>query len=132
MTRKKYTRRNTNERLRLGKKRKNSQKWRRPKGKDNKMRDRRKNRQKRPEMGSKKSKSEQGNIRGKVPIIIKTLKDLKKATKNNVLILGKVGAKAKINLAKEAKKINLDFVNLDIFKFLKEENEPENKEKTSR
>ncbi|MBU0957452.1 MAG: hypothetical protein KKF56_01440 [Nanoarchaeota archaeon] len=123
----KYTRRNTNELLRLGKKNKKLRKWRRPRGRDNKMRERVKNRQKRPEIGSRKTKNEQGKVRGKTPMLIKTINDLKKIKKENIAILAKVGFKTKNKIAQEAKKLNIQFSNFDVFKFLTKQ-EPEKTE----
>lgn len=119
MARKKYLRKNTKDYSRLGKGRKKLQRWRRPKGRDNKLRERKKSRPTRPELGSKKPIREQGKIQGKNPILIKNLSDLKKLTKDNIAVLARVGKKNKIKIAEEAKKQNITFANLDLFKFLK-------------
>jgi len=118
MPRKKYLKRNTREYARLGKGRKKKQVWRRPKGRDNKLRERKKSRPSRPELGLKKPKFQQGKVQGKNPILIKNLNDLKKLSNTNIAILAKVGKKNKIKIAQEAKKQNITFANLDLFKFL--------------
>jgi len=98
----------------LGKKRKKKQVWRKPTGRDNKIRERRKNRSARVEIGYKKNKKE------KPRLLLTNIKDLENAGKNLIIILGKVGKKKKIEIAQKASEKKIEIQNLNIEKFLKE------------
>jgi large subunit ribosomal protein L32e len=106
----------------LGKRRKKKQKWRRPNGRDNKMREKKKGYASVVSVGYKNSKKQNSLIDNKKTIIIKNLEELKK-TKNKTIIIGKIGKKKKIEIAKFAKEHNKKIHNLNILKFL-EKNEP--------
>ena len=110
----KFLRRTWNRYGKLGKGKKKKQVWRSPKGRDNKMREKRKGYPGVVSIGYKKKKSEKKNIR-----TIRNLKDLEKIKKNEIIILGNVGKKKKIEIAKEAKKMKISVQNLNIKKFLK-------------
>jgi large subunit ribosomal protein L32e len=116
----KFLRRNTGDYSRLGKNRKKLQKWRSPKGRDNKMRLRRKGYPRTVEVGYKKDLKERGKIEGKEVIIVGNIEGINKAKKENIIILEKIGKKKKIEIAKIAKEKGLKIKNLDIEKFLKE------------
>jgi ribosomal protein L32E len=117
----KFLRRNTERLLRLGKKRKKLQKWRTPKGRDNKMRLREKGYPATVEIGYKKSAKTRGKIEGKEVLLIGNVSELEKAGKNSVIILRKVGKKNKIEIAKKAKELNVKIKNLDLEKILQQE-----------
>src|SRR6056297_3043086 len=129
-----FLRRDWNRHPKLGKKRKNKQVWRSPKGRDNKMREKRKGYPKVVKVGYKKQTSKKGKIKNKKPVTIFNVSDLnklenfKEKNKNLVGIVGKVGKKRKIEIAKKAKEKNIELVNLNIKKFLKKI-EFENKKK---
>ena len=108
---KKFLRRTWSRYLKLGRKRKNKQKWRRPTGRDNKMREKRKGYPKIVSIGYK-------NPINKKPILIKNVSELKKV-KNEKVIIGKVGKRKKIEIAKKAKEMKISIQNLNIEKFLK-------------
>ena len=82
---KKFLRRTWDRYSKLGKKRKKKQKWRNPKGRDNKMRERRRGYPKVVSIGYKKPVS-------KKPILIKNVSELERV-KNKEVILGKIGKK---------------------------------------
>ncbi len=113
----KFLRRNISLHLRIGKKRKKKQVWRKPKGRDNKMRESRKGRPPLVSIGYKRKKEK------KDIFIVHNLKDLENAGKNDVVILGKVGRKKKIEILKRALEIKINFQNVNTKKFLKK-NEP--------
>ena len=120
----KFLRRTWNRYGKLGKKRKKKQVWRRPKGRDNKMREKRQGYPRVVSVGYKKTKSEKKNIR-----VIRNLRDLEKARKNEIIIMGNIGKKKKIEMAKKAKKMKIPVQNLNIEKFLKKsEKQKEKKE----
>lgn len=120
---KKFLRRTWDRYSKLGKKRKKKQKWRRPTGRDNKMRERSKGHSKIVSVGYKKSKK----INKKDQIVIRNIMELEKAKKNQIIIVGHIGKKKKIEIAKKAKKMKIPLQNLNIEKFLKKlenKNEP--------
>ncbi len=129
MPRKKFLRRIWWRHSRLGRKRKKKQKWRKPKGRDNKMREKKKGHSAVVEIGYKKSKNQQGKINGKERIIIKNIKDLEKIKGYKSIILGKIGKKKKIEIAKKAKEKKINISNLNITKFLKKIQKQEKKKK---
>jgi large subunit ribosomal protein L32e len=117
----KFLRRTGNRYSKLGKRRKKKQVWRKPKGRDNKMREKRRGYPAVVSIGHKKSEKER-----KRQIIIRKIGDLEEIRKEDIIILGNVGKKRKIEIVKKAqeKKIPL---NINIKKFLKK-----NKEKTGK
>ncbi len=127
----KFLRRIWNRHSKLGKGRKKKQVWRRPKGRDNKMREKRKGYPIVVSVGYKKNKSERKLVR-----IVRNIGDLEKAEKNEMIIIGNIGKKKKIEIAKKATKMKLPIQNINIKKFLKksekkketEQKKTENKE----
>ncbi len=110
----KFLRRNWNRHNKLGKKSKKKQVWRRPKGRDNKMRERRKGYPIVVSVGYKKKKSEKKIVR-----VIRNIEDLEKIAKNEIIIIGNIGKKKKIEIAKKATKMKIPIQNINIKKFLK-------------
>ncbi len=108
-----FLRRIHNRYSKLGKRRKKKQIWRRPTGRDNKMREKRKGYPARVSIGYKKTKRENR-------IIISTPKELEKVDKKRAIIVGNVGKKKKIEIAKKAKELKINLSNLNVKKFLKE------------
>lgn len=111
----------------LGKRRKNKQVWRRPTGRDNKMREKRRGYSDIVGIGHRTEKKLRNKIKGKIPIQINNLKDLEKLEKGNIAIIGKVGKKMKIELAKKASELKIDFVNMNSKSFLKKVNKKDKK-----
>lgn len=110
----KFLRRTWSRYGKLGKSKKKKQVWRKPKGRDNKMREKRKGCPVSVSVGYKKKNSERSKIR-----IIRNLKDLEKTKKNEILVIGKLGKKKKIEIVKKAKEKNIALQNINIQKFLK-------------
>ena len=109
----------------LGKRRKKKQVWRRPKGRDNKMREKRKGYPMVVSVGYKKKKSERKLIR-----VVRNIEDLEKTEKNEMIIIGNIGKKKKIEIAKKAIKMKIPIQNINIKKFLKKsEKQKETKQK---
>ena len=111
---KKFLRRTSNRYLKLGRKRKKKQIWRRPTGRDNKMREKRRGYPKIVSIGYKKSEKEKQK-----PILVNNISDLEKV-KSKKVIIGKVGRKKKIEIAKKAKEMKISIQNLNVKKFLKD------------
>jgi len=126
----KFLRRVGNRFSKLGKGRKKQQKWRKPTGRDNKMREKRKGYPVVVKIGYKQNKKLSGAINEKTPVVIMNIKNLKKIKKNEVAIIGKVGQKNKIEIAKIAKEKKIQIYNLNVKKFLhKQERAKTSKEK---
>ena len=111
----------------LGKRRKKKQVWRRPTGRDNKMREKRRGYPAVVSIGYQKSKKIKGKIQGKESVIVSNIKDLEKIKKNQIIILGRMGKKKKIEVSKKAKEKGLEIYNLNIKKFLKTTKKNESK-----
>lgn len=97
----------------LGKKRKKKQVWRRPTGRDNKMREKRKGYPAIVSIGYKKSKKLEKKI-----VVIRNLEDLKKSRKSEIIIVGNIGKKKKIEILKYAEKEKISLQNVNTKKFL--------------
>ena len=98
----------------LGRGRKKKQTWRRPTGRDNKMREKREGYPAVVSIGYKKSKK-----LGKKIVVVMNLKDLEEIKKNEITIIGRVGKKKKIEILQKAKEKKISFQNINTEKFLK-------------
>ena len=98
----KFIRQDSNRFSKIGKNRKKLQKWRRPKGRDSKMRLKRKGYPASPLIGRKSNKKESGKIKGLTPIVVYNQTDLESISKDQIAILARIGAKKKIELLKYA------------------------------
>ena len=107
----KFLRRNCKDYSRLGRKRKKLQKWRAPKGRDNKMRLREKGYPRTVEIGYKTDKKERHKIDGKSVVVVENIKQLEKIGKDVVIIIAKVGKKNRMGLMKKARELNLTVLN---------------------
>ena len=70
-------------------------------------------------IGYSTDKKVRGRLEGKNPIIINNLKDLEKIKENEIAMIGKVGKKKKIEIAKKAKEMKIKIYNMNPEKFLK-------------
>ena len=127
---KKFLKRDTARFSKFGKRRKKLLSWRKPKGRDNKMREKRKGYPVVVSIGYKNSgRKKTENKKGR---IIKNIKDLEKLNKNNFIIVGNIGQKKKIEIVKKAKEMKIKLKNINIKSFLKKiekkETKKENKE----
>ncbi|MEX0921033.1 MAG: eL32 family ribosomal protein [Candidatus Pacearchaeota archaeon] len=111
---KKFLRRTWSRYAKLGKGRKKKQKWRKPTGRDNKMREKRKGYPAVVSIGYKKSKSERKN-----PFVVNNIKDLENAKGKDLVVLGNIGKKKKIELLKKASEMKISFQNVNSKKLLK-------------
>jgi large subunit ribosomal protein L32e len=115
----KFLRRSWDRYSKLGKGRKKKQKWNKPTGRDNKMREKRKGYPAVVSIGYRTEKESRGKIKNKTPKMVRNLNDLKKIKEQDIIILGKIGKKKKIDVVKMAKKNKMEIANLNIEKFLK-------------
>lgn len=117
---KKFLRRSWDRYSKLGKKRKKKQKWRNPKGRDNKMREKRKGYPKTVNAGYKTPAK-------KKLVLINNIPEFEKVKVKKVMI-GKMGKRKKIEIAKKAKERKISIQNLNVEKFLKKlNNKPKKK-----
>ena len=119
MPRLKFLRRNWSKASRLGRKRKNKQVWRSPKGRHSKTRGERKGYPAIVKIGYKQDTSTSGLIQKKTPVLVNNIKQLLKLGKNEIAILGNVGMKKKLEIAKFAKEKKIEISNLNVEKLLK-------------
>ena len=98
----------------LGKGRKKKQKWKKPTGRHNKMRWKRRGYPAVVSIGYQKDKASRKKI-----LIIRNLKDLDSVKKGYVVVMGKVGRKKKIEILEKAKEKKIKFQNINTKKFLK-------------
>lgn len=106
----KFLRRQTKKLNRFSRKKK--QKWRKPRGRDNKMREKKKGKPKVVSIGYKRKD------RKEYPLV-KNINDLKGLDKNAKARMGRMGNKKRVELIKLAKEKKVVFVNFNENKFLK-------------
>lgn len=105
MTRKTFLRRDSVRYSKLGKNRKKLQKWRKPKGRDNQMRLKRKGYPALPSIGYKKQSIKQAPM-------VYNLNDLNKLEKNSSIIIASIGAKKKLDIIKKAQEMKIKILNI--------------------
>lgn len=110
-----FLRRIYNRYHKLGKKKGKNRVWRKPKGRDNKMREKRRGYAPVVSIGYRQKESE----RDKTPVI-RNLVELSKYTKGEKVILGNVGRRKKLDLVKKAEEMGVIIINVNTKKFLKE------------
>ena len=120
----KFLRRTSNRYSKLGKRRKKKQVWRRPTGRDNKMREKRKGYPAVVSVGYKTNKKGHQNV-----VKIENVKDFARVREGDVVIFGNIGMKKKIELVKVAKEKKIEISNLNVGKFLKNMEKKEKKKK---
>lgn len=92
----------------LGLRRENKQVWRKPKGRHNKMREKKKSHLKLPSIGYRSPALIRGSINGLVPILVKNESDLERVRAENIVIIANVGLKKKISIIKKAREMNIN------------------------
>lgn len=115
----KFVRRGWSRYSKLGLRRKKKQVWRRPTGRDNKMREKRGGYPIVVSIGYKKGEDERGKVDGKSIVMVNNLKDLQKMKKDEIAVIGKIGNKKRLEIAKKAKESNSPVLNLNINRLLK-------------
>ena len=129
MKNRKFIRRNWTKASRLGKRRKKKQVWRAPKGRHSKTRRKRKGYPIKVMVGFKKENKTRNMIKNQKPIIVRNVRELEKIKKGEIAIIGKIGNKKRIELAKKAKEKGISIHNLNVKKILKEKIKTEKKGK---
>lgn len=115
----KFIRRSHDRYSKLGLRRKKKQKWKKPTGRHNKMREKKRGYPPVVSMGYSSDKKEKGLIEGKIPVIIRNINDFKMMGENETAIMGNIGKKKKLEIVKIAEEKKIKILNLNIKKFLK-------------
>ena len=110
MTRK-FLRSDTMRHIRLGKKSRKLQKWRRPRGRHSKIRRHRFGYPRMPSPGYGAPRAATGKIKI-IPIIVHNEKELAALNSKNIAIIARIGAKKKIALIKKARENNISLANV--------------------
>ncbi|MBT3404834.1 50S ribosomal protein L32e [archaeon] len=119
----KFLRRDAARYVKLGKRTKKNQKWRRPTGRDNKMREQKKGYPAVVAIGYKKGEADRIKIE-----TIENMKELENV-KSKEITLASIGKKKKIELVKKAKELGIKILNLNEKKFLKKNEKKESTKK---
>lgn len=115
----KFLRHTSHKYSKLGLRRKKKQIWRRPTGRDNKMREQRRGHPALVAIGYSTDRKERGKVDKKTPVMVRNVQQMGKIQKNQIAILGNVGKKKKIEIVKKAKELKIEIHKLNIEKFLK-------------
>jgi ribosomal protein L32E len=103
----------------LGLRRKKKQVWRRPTGRDNKMREQRKGKPAIVAIGYSTNKKEKGKINNKTPVVVNNVRQLENIQKNQIVVLGRIGKKNKIEIAEKANELKIEIYKFNPQKYLK-------------
>lgn len=107
-----FLRADTFRHLRLGKKRRKLQKWRRPRGHHNKLRLKRFSHPVQPGVGFGTEKKYAGKVNNLIPSLIYNLQELSNINPQmHAVILARVGAKKKLELIKKAHELQFTILN---------------------
>ena len=107
-----FLRSDTARHSRLGKNRKNMQKWRRPRGRHNKIRRKRFGYPKPVTIGYGTPRAKAGLIENKQPFLVHNLKELQAVPQTGIVIIARIGAKKKLELIKVANERKLPLANV--------------------
>ena len=106
-----FFRRTWNRYSKLGKGRRKKKVWRRPTGRDNKIRERRKGYPARVSVGYGGNGKSKGRIKDRIPFLVNNFRDMEKVGENHIIIIGKTGKKKKTELIKLAGEKNVPVYN---------------------
>lgn len=112
MTRKKFIRRDWKKYKKLGQNRRKKQKWRKPKGKHNKMREKRTGYPRKVCIGYR-DKEEKALAR------VSNMHELHNLKEKKVILAAGIGKKKKIEILKKCKEMGIELVNINVKKFTK-------------
>ncbi|VVB83595.1 50S ribosomal protein L32e [uncultured archaeon] len=119
MAKLKFLRRNWSKASRLGKGRKKKQVWRSPKGRHSKTRNERKGYPAIVKIGYRTEEKTRDMIKGKKPVIVMNTRELEKIRKNEIAVIGNIGMKKKLEIAKKAEEKGIQISNVNAKKILK-------------
>ncbi|MBS3076116.1 50S ribosomal protein L32e [Candidatus Pacearchaeota archaeon] len=110
----------------LGRGRKKKQKWKKPTGRDNKMREKIRGHPVSVSIGYRSDKAVRDKLKDKERVMIKNIQDLLKIKANQIGVVAKVGNKKRIEIVKKAKESKIQLYNINPDKFLEKINLKEN------
>ncbi|MCX8194181.1 MAG: hypothetical protein N3G19_02350 [Candidatus Pacearchaeota archaeon] len=113
-----FVRKDSFKKIKLGKLQKKKRKWRRPKGRHSKIREKRKGYMRQPSIGWSSPKEIKGTIAGFIPRLIHNANELDLLKRDEIAIVGKVGRKKKIEIANVAIAKKITLFNLNAKKFI--------------
>ena len=107
----KFLRTDWHKKIKLGRGVKKKQKWHGAKGRQNKLRLNRKGRMQRPKVGWGAEGEVKGFVSGVEAIRVENLKGLENIKKGNGILIGKVGAKKRMDILDKAKEMKIKVLN---------------------
>ncbi|MCR4327229.1 MAG: 50S ribosomal protein L32e [Nanoarchaeota archaeon] len=127
-----FLRRDVTRFAKFGKGRGKKAKWRRPTGRDNKMREKRAGYPAVVGIGERTMKKIRGMLQEKKPVKIMNTKDLEKIGKDEIGVVSKVGVRKKIEISKKAEEMGIKLQNINPKSFLKKNTKKENKSESKK
>ncbi len=119
----KFLRRDWSVFSRLGRRRKNKQKWRNPTGRHNKIREHIAGHPVGVRIGYRTEKVNREKINNQEVIKVNNVRELEKVGKNQIALLSNIGKKKKIEIAKKAEEKGIKISNLNTKKILNKKKE---------
>ena len=114
----KLLRKDWHKKSKLGKRRKKKQIWVRPRGRHNKLREKRKGHGKKPSIGYSQAREIRGKVQGLMPMVVGNVSDLQRLDKEKeIAIFSSVGLKKRIEMAEKAKELGIK-TEFNVEKFL--------------
>lgn len=113
-----FVRKDTFKQSRLGKRRKKKQKWRRPRGRHAKLREKRGGYRAVPSIGYGSPSSSKGLVGGFRPMLVYSVEQLSQLKGGERAVIGRVGTKRKLEIAKAALERKIILSNLNAKKFI--------------
>lgn len=102
-------------------------KYRKPTGRDNKMREKRRGYAPVVSIGYRSEKNTRGLVKDMTPVVVMNESDLTKINTKEIGFVGKVGQKKRIEIVRKAKELKLILKNINVDSFLKKLGLKENK-----
>lgn len=88
---------------RLGRTKRKLQRWRKPRGRHSKIRETKKSRPLKVDIGYGTQKSERGKVAGKIPVFIANLAQAEKIAKGTLVIIARIGKKKRMEIEKKVR-----------------------------
>ncbi|MGB9708339.1 MAG: eL32 family ribosomal protein [Candidatus Pacearchaeota archaeon] len=126
-----FLRKDSFKKSKLGKRRKKKQKWRRPRGRHSKLREKRTGHMIQPSIGWGSPRDIKGLVRELKPKLIYNLQDLENVKGDEIGVIGKIGKRKKIEIIEKASVKNIKLLNVNVPRFI-EKIKAEREEKLKR
>lgn len=115
-----FLRKDTFKKSKLGRKRKKKQKWKRPRGRHSKLREKRTGHMIQPSIGWRSPKEIRGFVQELRPKMIFNVQELNNLKEEEIAVIGKVGKKKKMEIVQEAIAKNIKLLNVNAKKFMEQ------------